>query len=230
MSNIESTLITSEEQYQIAQQVSSFADYIDFYRKHFPAATLTWPAHLKDSITLGHISTPSPEYWRFLALVSLQFAQNNFESLTGQLTRRNKTWRLPQGGRRHQLHMLWYGSNMNNQTFAYRNSWSEQLEENFPNAAKGVWGLNIPISKGVIVKPTLPINKVKTLAENRFKSGRPIYLPDYYFNQQLAEIIFTGDMAESMPSEQINQEILPRVQTILDRIIDIDTVFQPGTY
>lgn len=223
-------IYTSEEQIDLIQSVTNKNAYLEFYNTHFPLNGGGWQHKLHERIEAGDLVNPTSEYWSFKAYIALLFAQNDFESMLGQMGKTPVDALHPQLGRRKQLALACYGGKINNQTFPYRQSWSEQFEEYFPAAALGVWGLRFHVNNGIATPLTTNLSEVKQLAEQRYDFGRPIYLPDQTRNEKLGQIRFSHLDAERMTTKQIDQLILPQAQTIFDGVLDIDAVFRPDTY
>ncbi len=223
-------ILTPEHQIDLVQSVTNLNQYLEFYDKHFPLNGGGWQNKLQERITAGDLVNPTTEFWRFEAYIALLFAQNDFESMLGQMGKTLPTATHPQIGRRKQLALACYGGKINNQTLSYRQDWIEQLEEYFPEAALGVWGLRFHVSNGIASPMATNILEVKQLAQQRYNFNRPIYLPDQTRNRQLSELRFSHSDAERMSTAQIDQLILPQAQTIFNGVLDLDAVFRPGTY
>lgn len=224
------TVYTPEQQIDLIQSVTNLHEYLEFYNTHFPLNGGGWQSKLQERIKAGDLINPTSEYWRFKAYIALLFAQNDFESMLGQIGKTLTTAIHPQISRRKQLALACYGGKINTQTLPYRQDWSEQFEEYFPEAAVGVWGLRFNVKNGIASPLVTDTANVKQLAEQRYNFVRPIYLPDRIRNRQLSEMHFSFFDAEKMTTDQISKDILPKAQNVFDGVIDIDAVFRPGTY
>ncbi|HSX19267.1 MAG TPA: hypothetical protein VLE91_03985 [Candidatus Saccharimonadales bacterium] len=217
------------KQLEVVSGVDSFEAYSDFSYVHFSDEQLTanWLVVVSQGLDRLHPDVELSEYFKLLALTSIETAQYGFAQQIGQSYRHARDQHsLPVTEPSHQLAILRYMADLNVQAHPVKEAMFEILSEEKPHVAMAAWGVSLRASGGKMKRDPLKDRRgFKSDATERAYSPRPICVADLDFNSKLAEISFSAKDAESMSNADFKRCVYPQVRAVLSGIVNTDAVF-----
>lgn len=218
-----------QTQKNIVRDITDLNSYEEFNRAFFyDNRGPNWMRLLNLELSNPDYDGLPQEYFRFLGLVGITIAQFGFPHQEGQVHhhRKNRFKKSPLDPR-HQLALASYMGSLNTQSYPLKDRWSDALTEEDPEAAQGVWGLELEVRNGQVLKANgaRQLGWVRKDARLRTKDSRPICLPDRDLNEKLTVVHFTGRDAEEMTAGEFEEEVLPRARDAVAEYVDLQPVF-----
>ncbi len=215
----------------VIESVTDFQAYDAFNRKFFDAnpPNERWLKFVRKELSNPDYEDLPVEYFRFLGLVGIVFAQFGMSTLETQIFRhKKKDFKKSPIDPRHQLALACYGGSINTQAYPIKKKWAERIAESDPDIAPGVWGIMPKVTSGKITKrfKERQLRYVKADAVTKLLRPKPICIPDQKLNKSLAKLGFTGENAESMTDEQFRDDVLPGAQEAVKGYVNLMPIFE----
>ncbi len=221
-------VLSWEEQEASFMSVQDLESYLLMCEQFFTDRSVNiWPNRVRDELKDTRFKFTEGDYFRFIGLVAILFAQFGFPSLEGQLNRHDKyQWKRSVLSPKHQLALACYAGNLNVQSYPHKRAQFEDLEKIDPVISLGVWGISMPVTGGRVNLEPLSQERRFEQARKRFEDDkRLICLPNLELNQSLSALEFSGDQADSMTEKEFDEQILPSVIEMFDPYFNADIVF-----
>ncbi len=143
------------------------------------------------------------------------------------LTRHERKWRKSPFDQKHSLALASYLGHLNMQATPFKSIIDCDISRDFPqyDLRGAALGIFLPPVKGnVPMMRDLRHIEVEKLSRRK-RSSRPVCETDLELNEGLAQLNFTGEMAEVINDEEFFDTVFPQLSHVFCGLVDPEKVF-----